>query len=116
MKQGTVMSASVKRLRNLRSCEGYSVVDFLIVLVIISIVVTYVWTQVIQAQRTQVRSNAAQQFAGYLETARGDSMRRRATEAVQMAQVTVLNDRFYTVITDANGDSAPDTPTVLHLT
>src|ERR1051325_7700653 len=116
MKQGTVMSASVKRLRNLRSCEGYSVVDFLIVLVIISIVVTYVWTQVIQAQRTQVRSNAAQQFAGYLETARGDSMRRRATEAVQMAQVTVSNDRFYRVITNETVDRVLDPPIVVNLT
>jgi len=109
------MTAPLKQRRNLKSCEGYSVVDLLIVVVIILTLASYVWTQLIQAQRTQVRSNAAQQLAYYLETARSDSMRRRATEAAQMAQVTLLNETFYAVTLDANGDGMLDAPVVVSL-
>src|ERR1043166_438542 len=109
------MTAPFKQRRSLKSCEGYSVVDLLIVAVIFLTIVTYVWTQLIQAQRTHVRSNAAQQFAYYLDTARSDSIRRRATQATQMAQVALLNERYYSVTLDANGDGALDAPVVVSL-
>jgi Tfp pilus assembly protein FimT len=98
------------------SCaEGFATVDIMIVAVIILIVVTYAWTAVTQAQRWQAREGAAQQFANFLERARSDSMRRRATDTRQMAEVTILNEMFYSVRTDENGDGVIDVPRVINL-
>jgi len=58
---------------------------------------------------------AAQQFASFLERARSDSMRRRATDARQMAKIDVLNETFYSVTIDENGDGALDVPRVVDL-
>ncbi|HYW74397.1 MAG TPA: hypothetical protein VE961_25465 [Pyrinomonadaceae bacterium] len=95
--------------------NGFATIDFLIVAVIILIMVTYVSTAVMQAHRWQAREGAAQQFANYLERARSDSMRRRATDSQQMAQVTILNGSFYSVRTDENGDGVLDDPRVINL-
>ena len=97
------------------SARGFATVDFMIVAVIVLIVATYAWTAIIQAKQWQAREGAAQQFASYLERARSDSIRRRATEAQQMAEVTVLNDSFYSVRTDENGDGVLDAPRVVTL-
>ena len=102
------------KLNNSRA-EGFATVDFLIVAVIILIVVTYAWTAVMQAQRWQAREGAAQQFAGFIERARSDSMRRRATDTKQMGQVTVLNESFYSMTIDQDGDGTLDAPRVVSL-
>src|SRR5436190_12095908 len=94
---------------------GFATVDFLIVAVIILIIVTYAWTAVMQAQRWQAREGAAQQFASFIERARSDSTRRRATDARTMAQITVLNESFYSVTIDEDGDGALDVPRVVNL-
>ena len=98
-----------------RSVSGFATVDLMIVAVIILIVVTYAWTAVIQAKQWQAREGGAQQFASYLERARSDSIRRRATDVQQMAEVTILNDSFYSVRTDENGDGVLDAPRVVNL-
>jgi len=102
------------KLNNSRA-DGFAIVDFLIVAVIILIIVTYAWTAVMQAQRWQAREGAAQQFAGFIERARSDSMRRRATDTKQMAQVTVLNESFYSMTIDQDGDGTLDAPRVVSL-
>ena len=102
-------------LKRLSSSKGYSVVELLIVLAMVLMIIGYVWTQMTLAQRSHSRSNAAQQFTNYLETARNDSMRRHAMDPSQMAQVTILNDSFYSVTIDANGDGALDAPLVVSL-
>lgn len=94
---------------------GFATVDFLIVAVIVLIVVTYAWTAITAAQRSHTREGAAHQFASFLERARSDSMRRRATDARQMAQINVLNETFYSVTMDDNGDGALDVPRVVNL-
>ena len=99
---------------NIRA-DGFATVDFLIVAVIILIIVTYAWTAVMQAQRWQAREGAAQQFASFIERARSDSMRRRATDTKQMAQVTVLNEGFYSMTIDQDGDGTLDAPHVVSL-
>jgi prepilin-type N-terminal cleavage/methylation domain-containing protein len=99
----------------LSSRRGFSTVELLIVVVIILIVITYTLTTVVRGQKPALRSNAARQLANYLEQARNDSIRRRATKSSQMAQVTVLNEKYYSVMMDANGDGALDTPVVISL-
>ena len=99
----------------MRSARGFATVDLMIVAVIVLIVVTYAWTAVMQAKQWQAREGAAQQFASYLERARSDSIRRRATDAQHMAEVTVLTDSFYSVRMDENGDGVLDAPRVVTL-
>ena len=42
-------------------------------------------------------------------------MRRRAVDAKQMAEVTILNETFYSVRSDENGDGNLDAPRVVNL-
>ena len=104
------------RKNKINRTEGFATVDFLIVAVIVLIVVTYAWTAIVRAHQTSTLDGAAQQFASFLERARSDSMRRRATDARQMAEVTILNDQFYEVRMDEDGDGALDVPRVINLT
>ncbi len=87
----------------------------LMVALIILIVISYTLTTVVRGQKPAMRANAARQLANYLEQARNDSVRRRANVAAQMAQVTILNERYYSVMLDGNGDGALDTPLVINL-
>ncbi len=100
---------------DISSCKGFSVLELLIVALMISIVISYTLTSMVRAQKPVLRINAARQFVNYLARARNDSIRRRATVSSQMAQVTILNDRYYSVTLDANGDGVLDTPIVVSL-
>ncbi len=97
------------------SCKGFSVLELLIAAVLILIVISYSVTTVVRGQKPALRTNAARQFVNYLQQARNDSMRRRATVSSQMAQLTILNDRYYSVTMDANGDGVLDKPLVVSL-
>src|ERR1043165_2567998 len=105
----------MKRTANLNSHDGFATVDFLIVGVIVLIVATYGWTAISHTLRSHTREGAAQQFSSYLERARSDSMRRRATDIRQMAEVTILNQQYYSVRMDEDGDGALDIPRVVSL-
>ncbi len=59
------------------------------------------------------RASVSRELAGYLEKARSDSMRRKATEINEMAQVKIFNGKFYSVAIDANGDGHLDIPLVM---
>ncbi|HKR58919.1 MAG TPA: hypothetical protein VJS64_04240 [Pyrinomonadaceae bacterium] len=89
--------------------------DILIVLVVVFIVISFTMTSVITVQKPAVRNMAARQVENYFEQARSDSRRRRATAPAQMAQVTIINERYYSVTMDANGDGVLDTPIVVSL-
>jgi len=97
------------------TCKGFSVLELLIVVVMILIVISFTLESMARFQKPVLRTNAARQFENYLEQARNDSMRRRATVSPQMAQVTILNDRYYSVTMDANGDGVLDMPIVVSL-
>jgi prepilin-type N-terminal cleavage/methylation domain-containing protein len=96
-------------------CKGFSILEVLIVIVMILVVISFTLTSMVRFQKPALRTNAARQFMIYLEQARNDSMRRRATGSSQMAQVTILNDRYYSVTVDANGDGVLDMPLVVSL-
>jgi prepilin-type N-terminal cleavage/methylation domain-containing protein len=95
--------------------NGFTVFELLIVLSIISVVSGFALMQITRARQVMIRENAARQFAGYLEKARVDSLRRHPMTSAQMAQVSIINATFYTVTIDANGDGAVDSPTVVSL-
>ena len=109
------MSIHPTSARESSSSQGFSTIELLIVVVIVLIVISYTLTTVVRGQKPAQRANAARQLANYLEQARNDSVRRRANAAAQMAQVTILNDKYYSVMLDANGDGTLDTPLVINL-
>ncbi|HEX3280815.1 MAG TPA: tetratricopeptide repeat protein [Pyrinomonadaceae bacterium] len=95
--------------------NGFTVIELMIVLTIISVLSGFALLQITRARQAMIRENAARQFAGYLEKARLDSLRRHPATSGQMAQVSIINATFYTVTIDANGDGALDAPTVVSL-
>jgi prepilin-type N-terminal cleavage/methylation domain-containing protein len=95
--------------------SGFSVIELLIVVAMISVISGFALIQIVQARQDMTRANAAQQLATYLEKARVDSLRRHATDSTQMAQVTIVNASFYTVAIDADGSGALDAPLVVSL-
>jgi prepilin-type N-terminal cleavage/methylation domain-containing protein len=94
---------------------GFSVIELLIVVSIISVVSGFALMQITRARQVMVRENAARQLDSYLEKARVDSLRRHATASAQMAQVTLINATFYSVTIDADGNGALDAPKVISL-
>lgn len=109
------MKTSSTSTRNLRSSKGVSMLDLLIVMMLAGTVMSFMMAGLGQAQKPLVLTNAAQQFSSYVQQARSDSKKLHATTAPQMAQVTILNDRYYTVTLDSNGDGALDPPMVVSL-
>lgn len=99
-----------------KDIRGFTVIELLIVLSIISVLSGFALMQITRARQAMIRENAARQFAGYLEKARVDSLRRHATTSAQMAQISIIDATFYTVTIDANGDGALDAPRVVSLT
>ena len=100
---------------DLSACKGFSILEVLIVMLMILVVISFTLTSMVRFQKPALRTNATRQFMIYLEQARNDSMRRRATGSSQMAQVTIINDRYYSVTVDANGDGVLDMPLVISL-
>jgi prepilin-type N-terminal cleavage/methylation domain-containing protein len=120
LRNGRAVSKKRKGFPNgpeLASAEqnGFTVFELLIVLSIISVISGFALMQITRARQVMIRENAARQFAGYLEKARIDSLRRHAVTSTEMAQVSIINATFYTVTIDANGDRALDTPIVVSL-
>jgi type II secretory pathway pseudopilin PulG len=101
--------------KTLLTCNGYSILDLLIVMVTIGLVVSLAMPFMRTAQKPLLRANAAQQFSSYLQEARSVSKKLRASAAPQMAQITILNDRYYTVTIDSTGDGVLDPPLVVSL-
>lgn len=93
--------------------RGFSVLELLIVVAMISVLVGFALLQVAEARQDLARENTAQQLAAYLEKARLDSIRRRPATTAQMAQVSILNANFYSVTIDANWDGTLDAPRVI---
>ena len=85
------------------NARGFSVIELLIVVSIISVVSGFAVMQITRARQVMIRENAALQFAGYLEKARVDSLRRHPMAAAQMAQVTIGDATSYSVTIDADG-------------
>jgi prepilin-type N-terminal cleavage/methylation domain-containing protein len=95
--------------------NGFTVIELLIVLTIISVLVGFAIMQITRARQVMTRENAARQLGSYLEKARVDSLRRHPAASAQMAQVTVINATFYSVTMDADGNGTLDAPKVMSL-
>src|SRR6266851_232682 len=91
------VTTNTEILRRPRSSEqGFSLLQLIVVLVVATIISTGA-AMTIQAGRRSLRlANSAHQFAGYMERARTDSVRRRA-QAGNESSVQVLNTTTYRV-------------------
>lgn len=95
--------------------SGVTILDLLIVTAIIATVVSLALPLMTSAEKPLLLGNAAQEFSSYIQQARSDSKKLHATTAAQMAQVTIINDRYYFITLDANGDGVLDPPLVVSL-
>jgi len=95
--------------------KGIAVLDLLIVTMIVATIICLLVPTIISAHKNLGLANAAQEFSSFLQQARSDSRKFHAQSAAQMAQVTVVNDRYYFVTIDANGDGVLDPPIVVSL-
>jgi len=107
------MKALLTKIRN--DARGFSLIELLIVVAMISVVSGFAMINLMRAREAIARTNAAGEFAVYLEKARLDSSRRHATKVEQMAQVKIFNGNFYNITLDADGDGAMDVPQVITL-
>lgn len=102
-------------IKSFSDSRGITLIDLLIATTIIAMVVSLMLPMVFSAQKSLARANAAQEFSSYLQLARSDSKKLHAVAPAQMAQITILNDRYYFFTVDANGDGVLDPPTVISL-
>jgi type II secretory pathway pseudopilin PulG len=89
--------------------------ELLIVIAMVGVITGFALMQVVEARQDMTRENAAQQMAIYLEKARLDSVRRHPSVAAEMAQVSILNETFYSVTLDGDGDGTLDAPRVFSM-
>lgn len=107
-----VQNQTARRMIRQRQCEdGFGLLEALIVLAIIGIIASFATFNIVQARADMRRINSARQFAGYLERARADSIRRHAdqTPVDTRASVTVIDANTFRVDFDGglSGGLAP---------
>ena len=102
--------------KTLSNAAGVTVLELLIVMMMIAVMSGFAIMQIVRARQVMIRANAAQEFVGYLEKARLDSVRRRPVPTTaEMAQVSIVNATYYSVTIDADGNGALDAPKVISL-
>lgn len=102
--------------KNLSNDAGVTVLEVLIVLTMIAVISGFALMRIVRARQIMIRANAAQEFVGYLEKARLDSVRRRPLPTTaEMAQVSIVNANYYSVTIDADGNGTLDAPKVIRL-
>ena len=102
--------------KGLSNAAGVSAIELMIVVAMVCVIAGFVFLNLVRGNRGNYRQGAAVDFAGNLQKARLDSMRRQVKDINQMAQVRVFNRRFYSIAIDADGDGQLDIPLVLNLT
>ena len=84
------------------SQSGVSLLELLIVLVVSAVLVTLAVAKIGSSKSNLQRQNIARQLKVYLERARFDSVKRRATKADDMARVTIDSATSFSLTTDLN--------------
>ena len=99
----TVTSESENLVMN-RNAGGYTIIQLVIVVAIISVVCAFAVLGITKARASIRLSDSTRQLAGYLEKARSDAVRRHATTSV-----TISNNNSYSVMMDFGLNNAPET-------
>jgi prepilin-type N-terminal cleavage/methylation domain-containing protein len=88
----------------LKTQRGFSLIELMIVLLIISILVVFAVAQFGEASTVFETQNVARELKVNLERARFDSVKRRPDAAADMASVVINNDTSISVSIDRNQD------------
>lgn len=93
-----------------KGSAGFYILELLIVVLMVGGIIAYSIVRFRSSRVAIVRVNAAQEFVDYLEQARLDSNRRQTNTVDQMACVTVVDNKTYSYMIDANSDGRLDPP------
>jgi prepilin-type N-terminal cleavage/methylation domain-containing protein len=85
-----------------KSQKGFSLLELLVAVVIIGIIAVMAMTQFGRTETRIQRQNIARELKIYLERARFDSVKRRATITTDMARVIITSATTFNVTTDMN--------------
>jgi Tfp pilus assembly protein FimT len=88
---------------------GFTVIQLVIAFAVIAIVSTFAFMGIASARTSMRVQSSARQFAGYVEKARSDAIRRHSTATVQ---ITAANATSYVVTLDFDLDGATETRTI----
>jgi prepilin-type N-terminal cleavage/methylation domain-containing protein len=101
--------------RRPKSNAGFSLLEMMIVLLIITTISGYAVVSIMRTQANLARNDAALRFSIALEKAQHDSEKRRYSPIEQMACVKVIDSKSYSLSIDANGDGVIDSPAITKL-
>lgn len=99
--------------KTMRTGGGFSAIELLIVVTILSVVTGFGVMGIRNAKASIRLSGAAREYASYIERARVYSIRNHADSASQRANVAINDDKTsYNVSLDLDGDGVLDTRTI----
>ena len=108
-----MMVKSKANTQTTRTARGFSVIELVIVVTILSIVTGFGVMGIKNAKASIRLSGAAREYASYIEKARVYSIRTHADDASQRANVAINeNQTSYNVNLDLDGDGTLDTRTI----
>ena len=108
-----MMVKSKANSKTTRTGDGFSVIELLIVVTILSVVTGFGVMGIKNAKASIRLSGAAREYASYIERARVYSIRTHADDASERANVTINdNQTSYNVSLDLDGDGVLDTKTI----
>jgi Tfp pilus assembly protein FimT len=93
-----------------KSSAGFSIFELLIVVLMVAVITGFAFVRFKTSRVAIARVDAAEELIEYLEQARLDSNRRQTNDVGQMACVTILDDKTYSYMVDANSDGRLDPP------
>lgn len=98
-----------KSSRDLLRCQkGASLMELLVVLSIAAVLATFSVALFGRSRDSFQRQNAARQFKNFLERARFDAVKRRASSASQLSSIRVINATSYSYTIDLNQNGVID--------
>lgn len=108
-----MMVMSKANSKTMRTGGGFSAIELLVVVTILSIVTGFGVMGIKNAKASIRLSGAAREYASYIERARVHSIRSHANEASERANVAINeNQTSYNVNFDLDGDGTLDTRTI----
>ena len=107
------MRKSKANLQTTRTGRGFSTVELVIVVTVMTIVTSFGVIGINRAKASIRLSGAAREYASYIERARLYSIRSHADNADERSKVVISDDkRSYNVSVDLDGDGVLDTRTI----
>lgn len=99
----------IDRRKKTRNQAGFSMMQMLIVLGVVSVVSGLAFLGITEARQRIRLTNSSRLLASYVEKARVDSVRRHPMNPADMASVEVLNGNIYRVKMDFDGNGSVET-------